>query len=70
MTNEPPNDWVDVQTVAERFGVTVATVYAWARHGRIPSIRPSKKVAFFKLSDVEKAITIGASSRQSGARHE
>ena len=48
---------VDAATLAERFSVTVATVNAWVREGRIPYIRASRKVIRFIMTDVEAALT-------------
>lgn len=42
--------------VATRFGVSVTTVNSWVREGRIPCIRPSRRVVRFDLDAVEQAI--------------
>lgn len=51
------SELVTTQDVAERFGVTVETVQAWVRRGRIPHIRPSRRIVRFNMVDVERAIT-------------
>lgn len=48
---------VDCTVIAERFGVTIETVRAWARQNRIPCVRPTKRTLRFVLDDVERAIT-------------
>ena len=44
------------QQVAEHFGVSVTTVNSWVRAGRIPCVRPSRRVVRFDLDAVEQAI--------------
>ncbi len=48
---------VDATMLAERFVVTVATINAWVREGRIPYIRASRKIVRFVLADVEAALS-------------
>ncbi len=48
---------VTTEQVASFFGVSVRTVNAWVRDGRIPVVRPSRKTVRFRLSDVEDALT-------------
>jgi excisionase family DNA binding protein len=43
--------------VADRFGVSVATIRRWVREKRIPFIRPSRRILRFRLSDVEHAVS-------------
>lgn len=50
------SELVTAEVIAEQFGVTVQTVNDWVRRGRIPCIRPSRKVVRFRLDDVERAI--------------
>jgi excisionase family DNA binding protein len=42
--------------LARRFGVTIETVRGWVREGRVPYLRPSRRVVRFRLADVERAI--------------
>ena len=55
---------VDAATVAKRFGVSVATVNSWVRHGRIPYVRPSRRVVRFDLEEVERALRHGPRQRR------
>ena len=48
---------VTAKEVAELFDVSIATVNRWVREGRIPCIRPSRKVVRFDLDEVERAVT-------------
>ena len=48
---------VDVETVAKHFGVGVRTINDWVRRGRIPYLRPSRKVVRFNMAEVEAALT-------------
>ena len=51
------SELVTTRDVAERYGVSVETVQAWVREGRIPHIRPSRKTVRFRFDDVERALT-------------
>lgn len=51
------SDLVSVESVADRFGVSVATIRRWVREKRIPFIRPSRRILRFRLSDVEHAVS-------------
>ncbi len=53
------SDLVTSQDIADRFGVTVETVQSWVRRGRVPYIRPSRRVVRFRMEDVERSITRG-----------
>lgn len=55
MTNHQPA-LVTANQVAARFGVSVTTVNSWVRAGRIPCVRPSRRVVRFDLDAVEQAI--------------
>ncbi len=61
------SDLVTSREVADRFGVTVETVQSWVRRGRIPHIRPSRRIVRFNMVDVERAITREAQERESHA---
>lgn len=50
---------VTADDLARHFNVTVATVRRWVRQGRIPFIRPSRRVVRFHLREVEAALTGG-----------
>ena len=52
-----PNGLVDAKTVAEHFGVTVATVRTWARRRQIPCIWVSRTTVRFRVEDIERALT-------------
>ena len=42
--------------LAKCFGVSVETVRAWVRDGRIPYIRASRKIVRFRMDEVEAAL--------------
>ena len=46
------NDLVSSQVVARHFNVTVETVNRWVREGKVPHMKPSRKVIRFRLDDV------------------
>lgn len=48
---------VDSFAISKRFGVSVGTVRGWVRDGRIPSIRASRRIVRFRMSDVIAALT-------------
>lgn len=48
--------WLKVQEVADRIGVARATVYKWARKGRLPIYKLADKVARVRLEDLEALI--------------
>jgi len=50
---------VTAEEIAKRFKVTVETVQRWAREGRIPCVRPSRRIVRFRLGDVERAVARG-----------
>lgn len=54
------NDLETPETLARLYGVTVPTIRRWVREGRIPSIRPTRKVLRFRLTDVERALACPA----------
>lgn len=47
---------VTAKNIAERFGVTIDTVYSWTRQGRIPCIKPSPGTVRYDLIEVERAL--------------
>jgi len=51
-----PTDLVAPKVLADRLAVTPQTVNLWARQGRIPSYRLSRKAVRFSLSEVMKAL--------------
>lgn len=55
MSYDESDKLVDAGTIARRFGVAISTVRRWAREGRIPSVRPSRKILRFKPADVDRA---------------
>lgn len=58
--NPNRNDLETPETLARLYGVTVPTIRRWVREGRIPSIRPTRKVLRFRLADVERALACPA----------
>ena len=52
----PMTKLLTVTDIATFFGVRAETVHSWARSGRIPCIRPSKKTIRFRLEDVVRAL--------------
>lgn len=64
----PKYGLADAKTVAQHFGVKVATVHTWVRQGRIPCIRPSRSIVRFRLADVELALTCNTEAIASGGR--
>ncbi len=56
------NEWevrlIDAREVAERLGLSIWTVYAWARTGRIPSVRLGTR-RLFALQDLDRLIAEG-----------
>lgn len=56
-TIRPPEPaWLDVRAVADRFGVTIATIWAWARERKeaFPSpVRLTAGTSRWRLSDLE-----------------
>ena len=50
------DDLATTKDVASRFRVTVDTVRAWVRQGRIPHIRPSRRCIRFHMDEVERAL--------------
>ena len=51
--------------IALRLGVTPATVMRWAKEGRIPSHRLTKKTLRFQLSEVLEALKASAAETSS-----
>ena len=56
------------QEVADRFGVKLATVLTWTRQGRIPCVRPSRRVVRFHLAEVEAALHQAVGATNSGTQ--
>lgn len=52
----PESELITTRDVARRYGVAVGTVQAWVRQGRIPCIRPSRRVIRFRIDDIERVI--------------
>lgn len=53
-------DLVTPEELAKQYGVAVSTVRAWVREGRVPCLRPSRRVIRFRPSDVESALSCKA----------
>lgn len=59
------NRLLTAEEVAKRLGVRPSTIKAWARHGLIPSLRPTQRVVRFEASAVEAALRAeGAQARR------
>lgn len=65
-----PPVFVDASELAQAMGVTVATVQSWARQGKIPHLRDSKRRLLFDVDAVRDALrarqTAGGSFRGPG----
>jgi len=48
--------FVKAEVVGEHVGKSAETVLAWARSGRIPSIRLGRRTVLFCLDSVERAL--------------
>jgi excisionase family DNA binding protein len=57
-------DILTAEGLAERLEVSADTIKAWARQGKIPSLRPSPKVLRFSL----KAVLAALDARQGDGR--
>ena len=60
------------EELAERLAVSARTVITWARSGRIPEVRPSRRIRRFDYGDVLQALKAGAGvgRPRGGADHE
>lgn len=56
-TSEPNPRWVTARKVAERYGVTVPTVFNWLRAGIIPAKVAVGRVYRFDLEEVDAALS-------------
>ena len=61
---------VNAKTLADLFGVTVATVHTWTRQRRIPCVRPTQATVRYSIEAVEQALVRPAGSTGSDARRE
>ena len=48
--------FVDAVQLAQRLGVTVATVHAWHRRGWIPCLRAGRRPVLFDPDEVERVL--------------
>ena len=64
-TSEPTPRWVTARQVAERYRVTVPTVFNWLRAGVIPAKVAVGRVYRFDLEEVDAALQLR--SMQSGS---
>ncbi len=55
-TSEPNPRWVHARQIAERYGVTVPTVFNWLRAGVIPAKVAVGRVYRFDLEEVDAAL--------------
>jgi len=51
-----PDKLLTVAQAAERLGVRVSTIYAWAYERRIPAVKLFGRALRFKESDIDKLI--------------
>lgn len=53
--NQPFINYASVKAIAERYGVSVSTVWRWARAGRIPQpVQLSPGCTRWKVTDLEQ----------------
>ena len=52
---DPPERWIDSRELSALTGIGDTTLEAWAKSGRVPSIRAGKALRF-KPSEVERAL--------------
>lgn len=64
--NHTLQELVTAREIARYFGVALGTVNRWTREGRIPCVRPSRRVVRYALAEVEAAVR----RAQKGGRHE
>ena len=59
------------EELAERLAVSARTVITWARSGRIPEVRLSRRTRRFDYADVLQALKAGAGvgHHREGRRH-
>lgn len=58
---------IDARETASRLGLSIWTVYAWARKGRLPSIRLGTR-RLFAVEDLERLITDSREARDAPLR--
>ena len=51
-----PGEWLTVQEAADHLGVARATIYKWARKGRLPIYKLGEKTSRVKASDLERLL--------------
>ncbi|MBK6939755.1 MAG: helix-turn-helix domain-containing protein [Planctomycetes bacterium] len=61
--------FVTAHEIGERYGVRAATVKAWAREGRIPSIRITGKIVRFDPDAVDRVLQETVAPRKEGGSH-
>lgn len=58
---------VEIQQVADHFGVTVKTVRVWLREGNVPAYRVGPHLLRFDLDEVEAAVLTPVQSEHPAA---
>ncbi|MBE3585672.1 MAG: helix-turn-helix domain-containing protein [Thermoanaerobacter sp.] len=48
--------WLTVQEAADHVGVARATIYKWAKQGRLPIYKLGERVARISVEDLEKLV--------------
>lgn len=64
VTNTIEPELVDSREIARLFGVSIGTVRGWVRAGRVPYLRPSRRVVRFIVKDVRTALTHNPSTQE------
>ncbi|MGQ9532540.1 MAG: helix-turn-helix domain-containing protein [Desulfotomaculales bacterium] len=49
-------EWLTVQEAADHLGVARATVYKWAKEGRLPIYKLGERVARIRMADLQRLL--------------
>jgi len=50
------SEWITVQEAADYLGVARATIYKWAKQGKLPIYKLSERVARIRARDLERLL--------------